>query len=66
MVEEMLENEVPLKRFGTPEEVADAVTFLCSDRATFITGSTLVVDGGQTRSFKKIYITYVEEPLQFI
>ena len=51
MVEEMLENEVPLKRFGTPEEVADAVTFLCSDRATFITGSTLVVDGGQTRSF---------------
>ena len=51
MVEEMLENEVPLKRFGTPEEVADAVTFLCSDRASFITGSTLVVDGGQTRSF---------------
>jgi 3-oxoacyl-[acyl-carrier protein] reductase len=51
IVDVMLENEVPLKRFGTPEEVADAVTFLCSDRASFITGSTLVVDGGQTRSF---------------
>jgi 3-oxoacyl-[acyl-carrier protein] reductase len=50
-VDAMLENEVPLKRFGTPGEVADAVTFLCSDRASFITGSTLVVDGGQTRSF---------------
>lgn len=51
MVDVMLENEVPLKRFGTPEEVADAVIFLCSDRASFITGSNLVVDGGQTRSF---------------
>lgn len=50
-VENMLKNEVPLKRFGTPQEVADAVTFLCSDRASFITGATLVVDGGQTRSF---------------
>ena len=50
MVDVMLENEVPLKRFGSPEEVADAVTFLCSERASFITGATLVVDGGQTRS----------------
>jgi 3-oxoacyl-[acyl-carrier protein] reductase len=51
LVDEMLKSEVPLKRFGAPEEVADAVTFLCSERASFITGSTLVVDGGQTRSF---------------
>lgn len=49
-VDEMLETEVPLRRLGKPEEVADAVTFLCSERASFITGATLVVDGGQTRS----------------
>ena len=41
--------EVPLQRFGTPEEIADAVVFLASDRAAFVTGATLVADGGQTR-----------------
>ncbi|RCK78600.1 MAG: 3-oxoacyl-[acyl-carrier protein] reductase [Candidatus Ozemobacter sibiricus] len=49
-VARMLETEVPLRRFGTPEEVADAVLFLASRRASFITGACLVVDGGQTRS----------------
>lgn len=44
----MIESTVPLRRFGTPEEIADAAVFLCSDRAKFITGSVLVVDGGQT------------------
>ena len=39
---------VPMKRFGTPDEIADAALFLCSSRASFITGSVLVVDGGQT------------------
>lgn len=39
---------VPMKRFGTPEDVADSAVFLCSSRAKFITGSLLVVDGGQT------------------
>jgi 3-oxoacyl-[acyl-carrier protein] reductase len=39
---------VPLGRYGTPEEVADAVAFLASDRASYITGTTLVVDGGVT------------------
>lgn len=36
----------PLARRGTPEEIGEAVAFLLSDRASFITGSTLVVDGG--------------------
>ncbi len=38
---------VPLKRLGKPEEVAWAVLFLASDEASFITGQTLVIDGGQ-------------------
>ena len=42
--------EVPMNRFGKPEEIADAVAFLASPRASFITGACLVADGGQTRS----------------
>lgn len=49
-VKSMLEEKVPMKRFGMPEEVASAVVFLSSQRASFITGATLVVDGGQTVS----------------
>ncbi len=49
-VESMLRQQVPLQRFGTPEEIADAAVFLCSPRASFITGSVLRVDGGQVSS----------------
>lgn len=38
--------EVPLKRMGKPEELAEAVLWLCSDAASFVVGHTLVVDGG--------------------
>ena len=37
---------IPLHRFGEPEEVAEAVAFLVSTRSSYITGQTLVVDGG--------------------
>ncbi len=50
-VKQYIETEVPMKRFGKPEEIADAVLFLASERASFITGTCLIVDGGQTRSF---------------
>lgn len=49
-VERYIQSEVPLRRFGRPEEIADAVVFLASERARFVTGACLVVDGGQTRS----------------
>ena len=38
---------IPGGRLGRPEEVADAVVFLCSSRASWITGATLLVDGGE-------------------
>ena len=37
---------LPMKKFGTAEDVADAVTFLLSDKGQYITGQSLAVDGG--------------------
>ncbi|MFN8635039.1 MAG: SDR family oxidoreductase [Chloroflexota bacterium] len=47
---EFVKNELPLGRFGRPEEVANAVTFIVSDAASLILGTCLNVDGGQSRS----------------
>ena len=37
---------LPLNRYGTEAEIAEAITFLCSDKASFITGQCLAADGG--------------------
>ena len=50
-VNKMLEQKVPLKRMGKPEEVAELIVFLSSKKASFITGSCFVIDGGQTINF---------------
>ena len=47
-VDEIIKSTVPMNRFASPQEIADAAVFLCSDRAKFITGATLAIDGGQT------------------
>jgi 3-oxoacyl-[acyl-carrier protein] reductase len=45
-VQQAILTNTPLARLGTPEDVAGAVRFLCSDEASFVTGEVLLVDGG--------------------
>jgi NAD(P)-dependent dehydrogenase (short-subunit alcohol dehydrogenase family) len=47
-LEERLQESIPVGRFCTPEEVAGAILYLCSDTAGFITGECLILDGGLT------------------
>lgn len=46
---ETLLRQIPLRRWGTPGDVADAAVFLASDRAAYVSGASLVVDGGYLR-----------------
>ncbi|MDZ4278890.1 MAG: glucose 1-dehydrogenase [Dehalococcoidia bacterium] len=47
---EFIERNIPMGRFGRPEEIADVVVFLCSERASWVTGACINVDGGQSHS----------------
>lgn len=49
-MEEFIQKELPLGRFGTPEEVASVVVFMCSEKASLLNGASIPVDGGQGRS----------------
>lgn len=49
-VEAMLQRDVPLASLGSPQDVADLVTYLASPRSAFATGQVWTLDGGQTRS----------------
>ena len=44
-IKKMIKNQVPLGRFGKPEEIANLVMFLLSSKTSFITGTEIVIDG---------------------
>jgi 3-oxoacyl-[acyl-carrier protein] reductase len=48
---------VPLGRFGEPEEIAGALVYLVSDLSTFVTGQTIIVDGGTHAAFPHMRAT---------
>ena len=45
-LEDTMASDIPMGRLGAPEEIADAILFLCSPRSSLITGTSLVADGG--------------------
>jgi NAD(P)-dependent dehydrogenase (short-subunit alcohol dehydrogenase family) len=50
MTAPMIEKHTPLGRTAMPEEVGDTIVFLCSDSASYITGTGLIIDGGVSLS----------------
>jgi NAD(P)-dependent dehydrogenase (short-subunit alcohol dehydrogenase family) len=55
---ENIERAIPLKRLGTPEDIAHVVTFLVSDAAAYITGETIAADGGNWHGHGLSFVAY--------
>ncbi len=51
------EDRIPLRRWGTPQEVAQAIVWLASDQASYLTGTEIVIDGGWTRHLGRYSLT---------
>jgi len=52
-LDKMLKTLVPMGRMGKPEEIADAVLWLCSSAASYVTGQSISVDGGYVMRYRK-------------
>jgi hypothetical protein len=53
-------NEIPMRRFGSPDDVGAVATFLASERASYVTGTTINVAGGLSRTiFEEVVINYI-------
>ncbi|OXI43824.1 SDR family NAD(P)-dependent oxidoreductase [Burkholderia aenigmatica] len=50
MLQDAVEGAIPMARYGQPEEIADAIAYLCSESASYVTGHDLTVDGALTAS----------------
>jgi 3-oxoacyl-[acyl-carrier protein] reductase len=48
-VQEELAQEIPIKRFGEAEEIANVIVFMASDKSSYMIGQSVSVDGGMTR-----------------
>jgi NAD(P)-dependent dehydrogenase (short-subunit alcohol dehydrogenase family) len=46
LIKDQLERKIPMRRIGQPEEIAEVAAFLCSDRASYINGAVMTIDGG--------------------
>jgi len=57
----LFELHYPVRRLGRPEDIGAAVTFLCAPEASFITGQTLAVDGGQTVQLQENIVMDVKD-----
>lgn len=51
-VEKQYASAIPLHRVGTPEEAAESILWLCSDASSYVTGHSMIVDGGMSSSFR--------------
>tara|TARA_Y100000590_G_scaffold389892_1_gene465250 strand:+ start:181 stop:963 length:783 start_codon:yes stop_codon:yes gene_type:complete len=48
---QMIDKEFPMGRMGTPDEVADVIAFLCSEKASLVSGASIAIDGGESKAF---------------
>jgi 3-oxoacyl-[acyl-carrier protein] reductase len=48
---EIVDRDYPLNRLGTPDEIANVVSFLCSEKSSLVNGTCIAVDGGESKSF---------------
>lgn len=51
VIKNYIKRDIPLKRFGKPEEIASAIVFLASPKSSFTTGACLIIDGGEIKNY---------------